>query len=153
MNSDAALARLKVRLRKKRIGSIGAFARSSQTTNATSSSAPAVEREHDLRAGPALVVAADEAPDDPEQAGAGEAEAAEVELAGGPCVSSSRSHASGASSEADRHVDPEDPVPGDPLHDGAADERAERDRKTADAAPGAERNPAPLGGDGRAEDG
>ena len=39
-----------------------------------------------------------------------------------------------------------------PCDDRAADERAERHGEAADAAPGAEREAAPLGGHGRAED-
>ena len=81
------------------------------------------------------LVAADQAPDDPEEAGAREAEAGQVEPGAGPCVSSSRSSASGDEHEADRDVEPEDPVPGDARDDRAADERAERDGETADAAP------------------
>jgi hypothetical protein len=42
MNSDAPFAAANVRLRKKRIGSIGAGARSSQRTNAAVSTAPNV---------------------------------------------------------------------------------------------------------------
>ena len=41
MNSEATLAAVKVRLRKKRIGSIGAAARSSQRTNSATRAAPA----------------------------------------------------------------------------------------------------------------
>src|SRR3989337_2511013 len=40
MSRDAPLAAAKARSRKKRIGSIGSFARSSQATNATRSAAP-----------------------------------------------------------------------------------------------------------------
>ena len=79
MNRDARFARAKVALRKKRIGSIGCSARSSQATNAATKAKPARERDDDLSARPALLVAADEAPDDPEQPGAGEPEARQVE--------------------------------------------------------------------------
>src|SRR5207253_9854390 len=55
--------------------------------------------------------------------------------------------------EPDRDVHPEDPVPRDAADDRAADERTERDREAADAAPDAEREPAALawdrGGQGR----
>src|SRR5439155_26786262 len=54
--------------------------------------------------------------------------------------------------ETDRDVQPEDPLPGDALDDRAADEWPERDREAADAAPGAECEPALLGRDGGAED-
>jgi hypothetical protein len=40
----------------------------------------------------------------------------------------------------DRHVQPKDPLPGDALDNGPADERAERDGEAADAAPRAERH-------------
>ena len=49
-------------------------------------------------------------------------------------------------------VEPEDPLPGDALHDRAADQRAERDGEAADPAPGAEREAAALGRHGRGED-
>ena len=45
MNSEATLAAVKVRLRKKRIGSIGAAARSSQRTNSARTAAPASRAE------------------------------------------------------------------------------------------------------------
>ena len=46
--------------------------------------------------------------------------------------------------EADRDVEPEDPLPGDALDDRAADQRAERDGQAADPAPCSEREPALL---------
>ena len=42
--------------------------------------------------------------------------------------------------EADRDVDPEDPLPGEALGDRPADERPDRDREAGDAAPRAERD-------------
>src|SRR5581483_2952483 len=54
--------------------------------------------------------------------------------------------------EPDRDVEPEDPVPRDPVDDGAADERPERYRETADPAPDPEREPAPLRRHARRED-
>ena len=57
----------------------------------------------------------------------------------------------GQQHEADRDVEPEDPLPRDAFHDRPAHERAERDRQTGDAAPGAECEPALLRGDGRRE--
>src|SRR5207245_7090437 len=44
--------------------------------------------------------------------------------------------------EANRNVQPEDPLPGRALDDRAADERAKRDCKAADPTPGAQREPA-----------
>ena len=52
----------------------------------------------------------------------------------------------GDQGEADRHVDPEDPVPGEAVDDGAADQRAEGDAEAADAGPDAERDAALAGG-------
>ena len=50
-----------------------------------------------------------------------------------------------AQRDADRHVDPEDPVPRDAVDDRTADQRSERDAEAGDAGPGAERQPAQLG--------
>jgi hypothetical protein len=48
--------------------------------------------------------------------------------------------------DADRHVQPEDPVPVEALDDRAADDRADRDAEAADAAPDADRGRAhPIG--------
>ena len=55
--------------------------------------------------------------------------------------------------EADRHVEPEDPVPVEALGDGATDERPDGDGETGDAAPGAERDRATLGRDRGGQDG
>ena len=90
-------------------------------------------------------VAAHEAPDDPEETGARKADPGEVEPAAGPVALLEPAQRERDEDEADRDVEPEDPLPRDPLDDRAADERAERDREAADAAPGAEREPAPLG--------
>ena len=66
----AALPAENARARKKRIGSIGARARSSQATNAATSSAPPAQRADHLGAAPAGQVAAHEPPDEPEDADA-----------------------------------------------------------------------------------
>ena len=79
MNRDAAFAAANVRFLKNRIGSIGADVRSSQSTNATNGEDAERERGDDLGARPALAVAADEAPDDPEEPGAPECQAGQVE--------------------------------------------------------------------------
>ena len=44
----------------------------------------------------------------------------------------------------DRHVQPEDPLPGHALDDRAADQRADRDGQAADRPPGAQRQAPPL---------
>ena len=137
------------RLRKNRIGSIGSGVRSSHATKATSSTAPADERTDDLRARPAVAVAVDQAPDDAEQADADERRGrAGRAPCRGPKLSRSAQRER-QQHEADRDVEPEDPLPRDALDDGAADERAHRDREAGDARPGAERDAAPLGGNGR----
>ena len=79
--NETPLEAAKARERKKRIGSIGAGVRSSQTTNAASRIAPAIsEREHRARR-PAELGAADDAVDDAQQAEPAEREPAEVEPA------------------------------------------------------------------------
>ena len=61
-----------------------------------------------------------------------------------PCVSWSLPQRERDQHEPEGNVEPEDPLPGDALHDRAADERAERDGQAADAAPGAERDTAAI---------
>ena len=53
---------------------------------------------------------------------------------------------SGIDDEADRDVEPEDPLPGEALGDRAADDRAGDHREPGDAAEDPERRPARLGG-------
>ena len=53
----------------------------------------------------------------------------------------------------DRHVDPEDPVPGGGLDDRAADERTERDGDSADSRPHADGDAAALRGESLGEQG
>ena len=107
------------------------------------------DRRHDAEARPAVLVAAHETPHDPEQAGADEREPTKVERGVGavrlvePRVRERCEH------EPDRDVEPEDPVPREAADDGAADERADRDREAADAAPDAERETAPGGRNAR----
>src|SRR6266511_2272543 len=103
------------------------------------------DRAHDLETSPADAVTADEPPDDPEQTRAREPEAGQVELRARPPALVQAAPGERDQQQPDRDVEPEDPLPRHPLDDGAADERAERDREAADAAPCAEREPAPLG--------
>ena len=113
--------------------------RTAAVTTAPATSAPTISGEPQPTR-----VAADEPPHDPEQPDAREPEAAAGRRCRtGPSLSSRRG-TSGEQHEPDRHVQPEDPVPRDAVDDGAADERAERDREAADAAPRAERHAAPL---------
>ena len=105
-------------------------------------SEPEPEGGEDLGARPAQLVAADQAPDDPEHAGADEADAGQVELAGRPVALGQPGQCERHEQDPDRDVEPEDVLPREALDDGTADDRAERDREPADRAPRAEREPA-----------
>src|SRR6202035_5542321 len=93
------------------------------------------------------------AEDDPEGAGRGQREAGHVEAAVWTVALAQLAGGERDQQDADGDVDPEDPVPGDGLHDGAADERADGDRDAADARPDADRHPAALGGEGLGQEG
>ena len=144
MSSEAAFASEKAASRKKRIGSIGSSARSSQATNAAVKHEPRAERDDDLRRRPPLPVAADERPHDAEQTGAHQAETGQVEPRCGAVGLRQPAERERDQQQPDRHVEPEDPLPRQALDDGAADERPERDGEAADAAPRAERQAALL---------
>ena len=152
MKSEAPLAAENARSRKNRIGSIGSAARSSHATNAARNERTGHERGDDLRARPTVRVAVHEAPDDPEQSQPTEHHARHVErlvVAAGLA----QLRGEGEQDEADRHVQPEDPVPGDALDDRAADERPHSHGEAGDARPGAERDSASVRGHRRAEKG
>ena len=141
----------KARLRKKRIGSIGAGARSSHATKAASSTAPApidastvglVQPSACERTIPNTI------PSSPELASTTPRRSS---VRFGPLLSASTASANGTSSDSHGHVQPEDPVPGEAVHDRAADHRAERDAEARHAGPDAERESALLGGEGVAQ--
>jgi len=69
----------------------------------------------------------------------------------GPRLSGSRSHAPCDREDADRHVDPEDPVPVQVLGYRASDQRAAGDRQTGDPAPDADYRAPPLRREGRGQ--
>ena len=73
-----------------------------------------------------------------------EPEAGQVQAALGAVALLEPACGGGSERDSDRHVDPEDPVPGAELDHGAADERAERDGDPADPRPDAERETALL---------
>src|ERR1700693_6337156 len=102
------------------------------------------ERPEDLRARPSLLIGPDQAPDDREQAAAGNHQTAQVEMTVGAARLTQPDARQRRGQQADRDVDPEDPVPGDALDDGASDDRSDRDREATDASPGAERDPATI---------
>ena len=86
-----------------------------RATNPTSSAAPAASDADDLGARPALLVGPHEAPHEPNSAGADEADARQVEPSDGPRLSRRRAQAERQHDQAERHVQPEDPLPGDAL--------------------------------------
>ena len=151
MVSEATLVTAKERLAKKDIGSIGSAVRSSTTTKAISSSDVRRRARRARGAGPAERLRAHEAEDDAEQAAGTERKAAQVERAVWAAALGQPARGQRSEREADGHVDPEDPVPGDALHDGAADERAERDGDAGDARPDADGDAAALLGKGFGE--
>ena len=134
-----------------------ALVRCSQRTNRPITIAPPAVIAPMISGGaPAERVPTHEAPDDPEQAGAGRAQRPrQVELVPRPAQGSPFEAQQDERHEhdPDRHVEPEDPLPRDAGDDGAADERAERDRESRDPAPRAEREAAAVRGHGGREDG
>ena len=109
------------------------------------------QREPDARARRARSCSSSPAPaahdpeHEPEQADARERHAGQVEPVVGAEALAQRRARPRREQQPDRHVEPEDPVPGDALDDRAADHRAERDAEAADPAPDADRQPALLG--------
>ena len=75
------MAELKARMRKTPSGSIGWAVRASQARNAEQERDTGTDGPDDLGAGPAEVVAVDDAPHDGEEPGADEAEPGDVEPA------------------------------------------------------------------------
>ena len=153
MKNDATLAWLNVRLEKKRIGSIGSRARSSQRTKAATSSSP-ITREATIsglvqpwplpRTRPQTT---------PSRPALTNARPRRSRLGRGPASLVQAPPGKRHQGQPDGHVDPEDPLPRQAFDHGAADERPEGDGEAADAAPGAQREAAALGRYRRAEDG
>src|SRR5205085_9968397 len=111
------------------------------------------DRAEDLGARPTEIVAVDDAVHDDEQAGAGERQADDVEPALRTVCLLEAEVGEGHGDDADGYVEPEDPVPVETLRDRATDHRADCDRETTDATPGAEREWWPLSGDAGRKDG
>ena len=110
------------------------------------------ERGDDRRARPAVAVSVDEPPDDPEQPSARQCEAGDVERLVRPGALAEKRRER-EQDDPDGDVQPEDPLPRDPVDDGAADERTHGDGKTCDPGPRTERETALLTRDSSAEDG
>ena len=141
------------RERKKRIGSIGSGARSSHATNAAASTALATSEATTSRLPQPGAVAAHESPHEPERRTRDEHETGDVDrriraVALADLAPGERDH-----EQAERDVDPEDPLPREALGDRAADDRPARDGEARDAEVDAERLAPLLGREGRAHEG
>ena len=88
-----------------------------------------------------------------QQAGADEAEARDVETALGAMALGQAQRRQRHDDQADRHVEPEDPVPVEAFGDGAADQRPDRDGEAGDATPRPEGDGTALRRDGGGQDG
>ena len=119
MKKIAAFPAEKARERKKRIGSIGSGARSSRAMNATTSSRPAASAPTDLELSQATDSRAP-APNDPEGGGADQPKAGQVEAGVATEALLDPGGDERDRGQADGDIEPEDPLPGDPLDDRAA---------------------------------
>ena len=125
----AALPAENARERKKRIGSIGARRAQLPGDEGDQQRRAGDEPADDLGAAPAREVAAHEAPDEPEHAAGDEHEPAQVERGVGAEALRQPRQRERHERQAERHVEPEDPLPGEALGDRAADERPARHRQ------------------------
>ena len=150
--SETTLVAAKARLRNRRSGSIGrACATPRRGTHEQEASDG--QGAEDLGRAPARAVPAHDAPDHAEQAARREHEPERVEAFARAVALGQEGARERQDDDPERDVQPEDPLPGDAVDDGAADERPERDREPRDARPDAERDAAALGGEGRCEQG
>jgi hypothetical protein len=97
-------------------------------------------------------VSTHESPDGPEGSRADQRQAREVESGVAAEALLDPGEDERDRGQADRHVEPEDPLPVDALGDRAADERAAGDRDPGDRAEQADRRSAALGREGGAEE-
>ncbi len=100
-----------------------------------------------------MAFAADQAEGEAEQPGGGERDAGQVQTGGRSVCLGEAAQCHRDGDDSDRHVHPEDPLPGGTLGDRAADEWADRDGEAGDRAPHAEGRAASFGRDGRGQDG
>ena len=144
ISSDAPFAAENVRFLKSRIGSIGAEVRSSQATNPTRSATPAASdptisglvqpcwfartSPHTRPSAPAVTMATP-------------GRSSRID---GPRLSRSRARPIGSTSRPSGTFSQKIHCHEIPCDHRAADQRAERDAEAADAAPRAQREPAPL---------
>ena len=95
----------------------------------------------------------DRSVDDAEEPAGGEHQPGDVKPAVGAAALAEAEDRQGTDHQPDRHVDPEDPVPGEAADHRPADDRAEGDTEAADARPDAEGQPPPAGGKRLGEEG
>jgi hypothetical protein len=101
------------------------------------------DRAEHRRRRPAVLVAVHDAPDHGEHAEPGEQQADQVEALRPSAGLGQRAQHQRHGDQRHRHVDPEHRLPGDPVHDGTADHRPERDAEAGDPAPEPDRHGAP----------
>src|SRR5215469_14404650 len=114
----AALPAEKARERKKRRGTIGIWVRCSQITKATTSS-PSHEGPYDLNAAPARAITAYQPPHEPEGRACHDQHTAEVKHGAWPEAFLNADESKRHDDQADRDIEPEDPLPGQTLSDGS----------------------------------
>jgi hypothetical protein len=95
---------------------------------------------------PAQRVGSDEAVDDAQEAATGKKQAGHVDAGVDAVAFLESRHGQGQDDETNRHVEPEDPVPGDAVDHRSADNRTQSHPQTADARPDAQGDAAPPGG-------
>ncbi len=106
-----------------------------------------------LRVAPAYGARPDQAPGERDRADGYHRHAWQVEPGGRPAALRQPRDRKPGSGQADRDVEPEDPVPVQALHHGTTDQRAAGDGQAADGAPDADRGGAPLGRECGGQDG
>ena len=153
MRNVVKLPIAKSRTANRRSGTIGSAAPMlPPSEKAASSDRPRDQRADGLGARPADLVGAGERPDERDDAGGDEPDSDEVEPLRCAIALGEQPKAEEHGDDPDRDVDPEDPVPVDPLRDGASDDRSHRDGETGEAAVDADDHPATLGRERRRQD-
>jgi hypothetical protein len=134
-------------MRRSLIESKGWAVRPSQARKAAKAATPNTERGQDLGASPADVVRPDEPPGESDHGDRAECNATDVDRLAWAERLGKESSRKECRHDADRDVDPEDPVPVDSFRDRAADDRPKGNREAGEAAVDAEDRCSPLGGE------
>jgi hypothetical protein len=87
----------------------------------------------DLGAGPPRLIGADQRPGQGDDAAGDQRDPHWIQALRGTVAFWEKAEAEGQRDDTDGHVDPEDPVPADPLGDAPADQRASGDRQRYEA--------------------